>query len=96
MTKIFTTPCSKRKNDKSCFKNEAGEARQKRLRVQNALANKLPALKVNKSIAKPISALLDDISQNILKMDQNLYTTKVNMEEMLRTNSSDKEFVSLD
>ena len=96
MTKIFTTPCQKKKNDKSCPQNMVGEVRQRRLCVQNALANKFSELKINKNIAKPISTLLDDISQNMLKMEQNLYTTKVNMEAMLRAKANDKEFVSLD
>jgi hypothetical protein len=74
--------------------------RQSRLKVQTALAQQTfgetSTLKLNNSIAFPISEILEGISQNISKMDQNLYSAKANMEEILRTSSNDNEFVSLD
>lgn len=97
MPEIFTSP-RKRAKKKSMFE-QFHLALQSRLKVQNALAEQTfienSALKLNLKASMPISNILEDISQNISKMDQNLYSTKANMEEILRTNLADNEFVSL-
>lgn len=97
MPKIFTTPCAKNKSLTLC--EQVSLARQSRLKVQNALTQQ--GFSDNSSLkfspaAVPISEILEEISQNISKMDQNLYTAKTNMEEILHANSNDNEFVSLD
>jgi len=98
MPKIFTTPCAKA--EPKALHEQFRLARQSRLKVQAALAqqafSETSNLKLNNTIAVPISEILEGISQNISKMDQNLYTAKANMEEILRVNSNDNEFVSLD
>ena len=98
MSRIFTTPCRKAKPN--AISEQVSLARQSRLKVQAALdqqtCSETSNLKLNNTIAVPISEILEGISQNISKMDQNLYTAKANMEEILRVNSNDTEFVSLD
>jgi len=98
MPKIFTTPLAKTKPN--AISEQVSFARQTRLKVQNALADhtssEKPGLKFPPKTAVPISEILEGISQNISKMDQNLYTAKANMEEILRVNSNNNEFVSLD
>jgi hypothetical protein len=98
MPQIFTTPCVKTKPN--AISEQIRLARQSRLKVQNALAQQIfsenSSLKLSPNTAVPISEILEGISQNISKMDQNLYTAKANMEEILRVNSNDNEFVSLD
>ena len=98
MPNIFITPCAKDRSN--TISEQVSLARQSRLKVQAALAqqafSETSNLKLNNTTAVPISEILEDISQNISKMDQNLYTAKANMEEILRVNSNDNEFVSLD
>ena len=98
MPEIFITPYMKA--EPLALRRQVSLARQSRLKVQAALAqqtfSETSNLKLNNTIAVPISEILEGISQNISKMDQNLYTTKANMEEILRVNSNNNEFVSLD
>ena len=98
MSKIFKTPCPK--VEPIALREQISLGKQSRLRVQNALAkqvfNENSSLRLSPNTAMPISEVLESISQNISKMDQNLYTAKANMEEILRANSNDTEFVSLD
>ena len=97
MPEIFLTPCSKTKT--LTISEQINRAKQLRLKIQNALAiqgfNEDSNFKLSPSTAMPISNILENISQNISKMDQNLYSTKANMEEILRANSPENEFVSL-
>ena len=97
MPKIFIMPGAKAKPLNSA--EQIHLVRQIRLKVQNALSRGFfhgnSALKLSPNTTMSISNLLEDISQNISKMDQNLYSTKTNMEEILRTNPSENEFVSL-
>ena len=90
----------KKLNKPITLHEQAHLVRQTRLRIQNILAKQTFGetvnLKLNNTIAMPISEILEDISQNISKMDQNLYTAKASMEEILRVDSNDREFVSLD
>ena len=97
MPKIFITPCAKAEPVDSA--EQIRLAGQTRLKVQNVLAkqgfSENSSLKLIPNTAILISNILEDISQNISKMDQNLYSAKTNIEEILRTNSNDNEFVSL-
>lgn len=97
MPKIFKTPNGKTKPKSICEQISLG--RQSRLKVQNALAHQAfsenPGLKFPPNAAVPISNMLEEISQNLSKMDQNLYSTKANMEEIIRSNNNNNEFVSL-
>ncbi len=89
-----------RKQEAPASHRQSRPARQTRLNVQNALAQQTfgetSTFTLNNDTAKPISEVLEDISQNISKMDQNLYAAKANTEEILRADSNDTEFVSLD
>lgn len=80
--------------------NQVRLARQTRLNIQNALVreqvNETCGFNFNNNIEKPISEVLEDISRNISKMDQNVYAARANMEDVLRANSNTPEFVSLD
>ena len=78
---------------------QTGLARQTRLNVQNTLVQEQPgeigSFNLNNTV-KPVSEVLEDISRNISKMDQNVYAARSNMEEILRANVSNTEFVSMD
>jgi hypothetical protein len=95
MPEIFKTPCTKTK----ALDEQLSLAKQSRLKVQAALAQQIfsehSSLNLSSNSVMSIPNIFEDISQNIAKMDQNLYSTKANMEEILRTNSNDKELVSL-
>ena len=97
MPEIFTTPYARTKS--IAISEQVNLARQSHLKVQDALSQQTFSEHSNFTLspntAMPISNILEDISQNISKMDQNLYSTKANMEEILHTNSNDREFVSL-
>ena len=97
MPKIFVTPCAKAET--LAPSEQINRVRQLCLKVQNALIQQSfhenSSFKLKPGTAMPISNILEDISQNISKMDQNLYSTKANMEEILRANSQGNEFVSL-
>lgn len=97
MPEIFTTADARTR--KVAISEQVDLARKSRLRIQNALAQQTFSensnLKLSPNTAMPISNILENISQNISKMDQNLYSAKANMEEILRANSTDSEFVSL-
>lgn len=97
MPRIFTT--LKAKDETLSPEEQIRLARKTRLKVQNILAgqhfsgNYAPNTIQNTAIS--ISHILEEIARNISKMDQNLYSTKANMEEILRTNNSSNEFVTL-
>lgn len=97
MPKIFITPCPKTKP--LALSEQISLAKQLRLKFQNALAQQRfhenSSFKLSPGTTMPLSNILEDISQNISKMDQNLYSTKANMEDILRANSPENEFVSL-
>jgi len=97
MPKIFITPCPENKT--FTLSEQISRAKQLCLKVQNALIQQSfhenSCFRLKPGTAMPISSILEDISQNISKMDQNLYSTKANMEEILHTSSSNNEFVAL-
>ncbi len=97
MPKIFITPYAK--TESLVLSEQINLAKQIRLKVQNALAqqsfHEISSFKLSPGTTMPISNILEEISQNISKMDQNLYSTKANMEEILHANSPENEFVSL-
>jgi len=91
MPQIFVTPGAGNELSPAEQISLAGQAR---LRVQNILARR--HFNVNFELNTiTISKMLEEIAQNISKMDQNLYSTKANMEEILHTSSSNNEFVAL-
>ena len=96
MPGIFVTPSTKNKLSPA---EQIHLARQARLKVQNILArrhfNANSGLNTISNTTISISNMLEEITRNISKMDQNLYSAKANMEEILRTNNSNNEFVSL-
>ncbi len=97
MPRTFVTPSSK--NQALSKSEQIALARGTRLKVQNILAEH--HFSANSSItaisntALSISNMLEEITHNISKMDQNLYSAKANMEELLRTNSSNNDFIAL-
>lgn len=74
--------------------------RQIRLKVQQALAEPVfdatAGLKLSHNTLKPMAEVLEEISRNISKMDQNLYAARAGMEEIRRVKPDKSEFVSLD
>ena len=96
MPGIFVTPNVKTKIPSPA--KQISIARQSRLKVQNILARRY--FKANSTPEVPnsaisISNMLEEITRNISKMDQNLYSAKANMEEIIRMNISNDESVSL-
>jgi hypothetical protein len=75
-------------------------ARRTRQHIQNTLDRTSAGCEI--SVPSPLNApaasingILEEVSRNISKIDQNLYSAKTCMEEILRTNSGSRESVSL-
>ena len=90
------------KKPKSTSPEELHLARQYVLQIHNALASKLSkdstSFDLSGSKTGTAYVLLEEIAQNISKIDQNLYCTKNNVEETLRSsknNSTPHDIVSL-
>lgn len=80
--------------EQNCF------ARQTRQHIQNILDrtgvfSEIPAPALPNIQAASVNGILEEVSRNIAKMDQYLYSAKNCMEEILRVNSGRQESVSL-
>jgi hypothetical protein len=101
MKEIFTTPY-KRKSAKKAIagaSEQAYLAKQKILAVNAALEPPEDftgsSFKCCSQNVKPISEIMENISRNISKMDQNIYFAKAGIEKIMRQSSTQNNVVSL-